>query len=41
MESDLVTSLPIIQKLKDLDIENLLKVAEKLYEKYKKRNINK
>lgn len=40
MENDFITSLPLIQKLKDLDIENLVKTGTKLFNKYKRKNIN-
>jgi hypothetical protein len=40
MENDFITSLPIIQKLKDLDLDQLLKTGAKLFSKYKRRNIN-
>ncbi len=40
MENDFITSLPIIQKLKDVDTEQLIKMGTKLFNKYKRRNIN-
>jgi len=40
MENDFITSLPIIQKLKDLDVDHLLKTGSKLFNKYKRKNIN-
>lgn len=40
MENDFITSLPIIQKLKDVDTDQIVKVGTKLFNKYKRRNIN-
>jgi len=39
MENDFITSLPLIQKLKDLQIHDLIKNGTALFEKYKRSNI--
>lgn len=39
MENDFITSLPLIQKLKDLEIDNLIKNGINLFNKYKRINI--
>ncbi len=39
MENDFITSLPLIQRLKDLDVEELIKHGTKLFQKYKRVNI--
>ena len=41
MENDFIGALPIIQKLKDIDVEQVVKLGTKLYEKYRKVNIDK
>lgn len=40
LENDFITSLPLIQKLKDLDLDTLIKQGTKLFHKYKKIDIN-
>ena len=39
MESDFISALPIIQKLRDMDVEQVIKLGTKLYEKFRKVNI--
>ena len=41
MENDYVTSLPLIQKLKDVSIDKLIGLGNDLYDKYKQTNIEK
>lgn len=35
MNNDFTTSLPLIQKLKDMDVEEVLDIGTQLYEKYR------
>ena len=41
MKNDFIAALPIIQKLRDLDVEQVIKLGLKLYEKYRKIDIEK
>lgn len=41
MENDFITSLPLIQKLRDVDIDNVIRLAIKYYNDYKRKNIPK
>ena len=38
LENDFITALPLIQKLKDLDVDQVIKLGLKLFEKYCKVN---
>lgn len=40
MTTDFMTFLPLLQKLKDIDIEFVIEVGTEFYHKYKKVNIN-
>lgn len=40
MQNEFTTSLPLIQKLKDLDLKKLIKMGSDLYKKYQKINID-
>lgn len=40
MENDFITSLPLIQKLRDVDIETVIKLAIKFFNDYKRKNIS-
>jgi hypothetical protein len=39
MEGDFISILPMIQKIKHLDVSHVIKLANKIYEKYCKFNI--
>lgn len=41
MKNDFIAALPLIQKLRDLDVEQVIKLGLKLYEKYRKIDIEK
>lgn len=41
MENDFISSLPKIQKLKDVEVENVLQYAARFYDEYKRKNIEK
>lgn len=41
MEGDIGTILPLIQKLKNTDVNQIIFLAEKIYQKYKKCDIEK
>lgn len=40
MENDFITSLPLIQKLRDVDIETVISLAIKFFNDYKRKNIS-
>jgi len=40
LENDFITSLPLIQKLKDLEVDKLIKDGRKLFNKYSRVDIN-
>jgi hypothetical protein len=40
MTADFMTFLPLLQKLKDLDIEVIIEIGTEFYHKYKKVNID-
>lgn len=39
MENDFITSLPMIQKLKDVCVEKVIKLGNEIYIEFKKKNI--
>jgi len=39
MKNDFFNILPIIQKLRDVNVNQIIEIANKLYEKYSKINI--
>lgn len=41
MEGDFISILPLIQKIKNLDVHYVIKLANKIYQKYNKFNIEK
>ena len=40
MNNDFTTSLPLIQKLKDMDVEEVIDIGMQLYDKYRQVKIN-
>ena len=40
MKSDFVTILPSIQKLRDVNLTEVLQISKKLFEKYSKLNVD-
>ena len=41
MSGDFITTLPLIQKLRDLEVDGVIKLGLKLYEKYHRVNMDK
>ena len=41
MKNDFISILPVIQKLRDVNVFKIIEIANKLYEKYSKINIEK
>lgn len=41
MEGDFISILPLIQRLKNVDVHQVIRFANKIYEKYSKVNIEK
>lgn len=41
MEGDFIAILPLIQKLRNVDVHQVIRFANKIYERYSKVNIEK